>query len=264
MGNYPHTRPLKDGTVTSQRLCLEHVEVTPANRAFRPMVNQLAYDVSELALVTLILAKALDKQIVGVPVVLMQQSAYGMFAVRNDSPLRDPRQLGGRTIGVRAYTQTTGVWLRGMLHDQFGLDLSSLSWVTFEPAHVDGFADPPNARRAPDGANLVDMLRSGQIDAAAGIDLARTRTCGRSSPTRSRSKRTGSDTPAFGPSITPWSCDATSPAPTRGSADELFRLVQASKRRPAPRRRLTGWKSIGARSRCWPATPLSSTSRHAP
>ena len=173
IGTYPHTRPLKDGTIISPRLCLDHVEVSPANRAFRPMVNQLAYDVSELALVTLILARALDKQLVGVPVVLMQQSAYGMFAVPNDSPLRDPRQLGGCTIGVRAYTQTTGVWLRGMLHDQFGLDLDSLGWVTFEPAHVDGFVDPPNARQAPDGANLVDMLRRGHIDAAAGIDLAR-------------------------------------------------------------------------------------------
>lgn len=172
IGNYPHTRPLKDGTVTSQRLCLEHVEVNPANRAFRPMVNQLAYDVSELALVTLILARALGKQVVGVPVVLMQQSAYGMFAVLNDSPLRDPRELSGRTIGVRAYTQTTGVWLRGMLHDQFGLDLESLSWVTFEPAHVDGFLDPLIARRAPGGATLLSMLRSGEIDAAAGIDVA--------------------------------------------------------------------------------------------
>jgi 4,5-dihydroxyphthalate decarboxylase len=73
---------------------------------------------------------------------------------------------------VRAYTQTTGVWLRGMLHDQFGLDLDSLSWVVFEAAHVDGFADPPNVRLAPQGANLLDMLRSGQIDAAAGIELA--------------------------------------------------------------------------------------------
>src|SRR5258708_7142555 len=123
IGDYPHTLALKDGRVTSLRLCLDHVTVMPANRAFRPMVNQLAYDVSELALVTLILAKALDKPIVGVPVVLVQQSAYGMFAVRKYSPLRDPRQLVDCTIGVRAYAQTTGVWLRGMLHDQFGLDL---------------------------------------------------------------------------------------------------------------------------------------------
>jgi 4,5-dihydroxyphthalate decarboxylase len=86
--------------------------------------------------------------------------------------LRDPRHLEGRTIGVRAYTQTTGVWLRGMLHDQFGLDLDSLTWVTFEPAHVDGFEDPPSTRRAPAGAALADLLRSGKIDAAAGLEPA--------------------------------------------------------------------------------------------
>ena len=58
IGTYPHTVPLKDGSVTSPRVCLDHVEVVPANRAFRPMVNQLAYDVSEMALVTLILGLA--------------------------------------------------------------------------------------------------------------------------------------------------------------------------------------------------------------
>jgi 4,5-dihydroxyphthalate decarboxylase len=170
IGNYPHTRPLKDGTTSSQRVCLDHVELVPANRAFRPMVNQLAYDVSEMALVTLLLGKAFDRRLAGVPVILMQQSAYGMLLVRHDSPLRDPRELAGRTIGVRAYTQTTGVWLRGMLADQFGLALESLRWVTFEAAHVDGFEDPPNARRAPAGTTLVELLRRGEIDAAAGLE----------------------------------------------------------------------------------------------
>jgi 4,5-dihydroxyphthalate decarboxylase len=170
IGTYPHTRPLKDGSITSPRLCLDHVEVVPANRAFRPMVNQLAFDVSELALVTLLLARALDRPLVGVPVVLMQQTAYGMLLVRRDSPLHDPKQLAGRTVGVRAYTQTTGVWLRGMLHDQFGLDLNSIQWLTFEPAHVDGFMDPPNARPAPSGTSLGDLVRSGVVDAAAGLE----------------------------------------------------------------------------------------------
>lgn len=171
VGNYPHTLPLKDGRVTSPRLRLDHVEVVPANRAFRPMVNHLAYDASELALVTLMLARAFDRPVVGVPVILMQQSPYDMFLVNQDSPLHDPRQLAGRRIGVRAYTQTTGVWLRGMLRDQFGVDSEQVSWVTFESAHVDGFVDPPNARRASEGARMVDLLRSGQIDAAAGLQL---------------------------------------------------------------------------------------------
>ena len=170
IGTYPYTRPLKDGTVSSPRLRLEHVEVVPVNRAFRPMVNDLAYDASEMALVTLLLARAVERPIVGIPVVMMQQSVYGVLLVRSDSPLRRPEDLQGTTIGVRSYTQTTGTWLRGMLHDQFGLDLDSLSWVTFEPAHVDGFEDPLNVRRAPEGVTLSELVRQGNIDAAAGLE----------------------------------------------------------------------------------------------
>ena len=71
---------------------------------------------------------------------------------------------------MRAYTQTTAVWLRGMLHDQFGLNLDTLNWLTFEAAHVDGFADPPNAHPAPSGATLADLLRTKAVDAAAGLE----------------------------------------------------------------------------------------------
>src|SRR5919198_5910795 len=126
IGTYPHTGPLKNGSVTSPRVCLDHVEVVPANRAFRPMVNQLAFDVSEMALVTLMLGLAFSRKLTGVPVIMMQQSAYGMLLVRPDSPLHNPRDLEGKTIGVRSYSQTTGAWLRGQLRDQFGLDLDSL------------------------------------------------------------------------------------------------------------------------------------------
>lgn len=172
IGSYPHTRPLKDGTITSPRVCLEHIDVVPANRAFRPMVNETRYDVSELALVTYLVAREFARAVIGVPVILMQQSAYNMLLVRPDSPLTDPRQLAGKTVGVRAYTQTTGVWLRGLLQDQFGLDPDSVNWVTFEDAHVNGFVDPPNARRAPETATIGDMLRRGEIDAAAGLEPA--------------------------------------------------------------------------------------------
>jgi 4,5-dihydroxyphthalate decarboxylase len=170
MGSYPHTLPLKARQVTSPRLELDFQDVVPANRAFRPMVNQLAYDVSELALVTYLLARALGRPITSVPVILMQQSAYSMLLCRADSPLRSARDLEGKTIAVRAYTQTTGVWLRGMLADQFGLDLSTIRWLTFEPAHVDGYADPPNAQRAEPGLALIDALQRGAADAAAGLE----------------------------------------------------------------------------------------------
>ena len=170
VGSYPHTAPLRDGRVTSPQVHLEHIVVSPVNRAFRPMVNDLIYDVSEMALVTLMLAHAMNRPLRSLPVVLMRQSAHASLLVRGDSPLQSADDLPGRTIGVRAYTQTTGTWLRGILHDQFGLDLSALSWVTVEPAHVNGFQDPPNCRRAGEGATLLRMLLEGEVDAAVGLD----------------------------------------------------------------------------------------------
>jgi 4,5-dihydroxyphthalate decarboxylase len=134
------------------------------------MANQLVYDVSEMALVTLMLARSLARPLRALAVLLMRQSAHAALTVRSDSDLRSADDLRGRVIGVRAYTQTTGTWVRGILQDQYGVGLSELRWVTFEPAHVDGFSDPPNCRRAAEGQTLSEMLLSGEVDAAVGLE----------------------------------------------------------------------------------------------
>lgn len=170
IGPYEHATPLKDGRVTSPRVKLDHAEVSPVNRAFAPMCNDLAFDVSEMALVTYVLARAMDRPLVGLPVVMMRQPALSMVACLKDSELRTARELEGKVIGVRAYTQTTGVWARGILHDTCGLDLDALRWVTFEPAHVNGYQDPPNVTRAAEAKTLLGMLLGGEIDAALGLE----------------------------------------------------------------------------------------------
>jgi 4,5-dihydroxyphthalate decarboxylase len=170
LGTYPHTVPLKEGRVQSDRLVLDFEEVKPANRAFRPMANQLIYDVSEMALVTVALAKRFERPLVGIPSVMMCQSAHAMLLCHKDSPLHDPRDLAGKTLGARSYSATTGTWTRAMLQHQYGVDLDSLRWVTFEPSHLDGFVDPANAQRAPEGKSLVDMLLSGELDAGVAMD----------------------------------------------------------------------------------------------
>jgi 4,5-dihydroxyphthalate decarboxylase len=172
IGAYPHTRGLKDGSIRSARLRLDHAEVTPIHRAFRPMVNDLAYDVSEMALVTYVLALASGRPLVGLPVVLMRNSPHAALVGRAGSGPRSPRDLAGCAIGVRAYTQTTGVWVRAILAEQYGVDLAALRWVTLEPAHVDGFRDPPNVTRATSGQTLEGLLRAGGIDAAIGLGAA--------------------------------------------------------------------------------------------
>ena len=170
IGSYDHTKALKDGTVQSDRLQLEHVEISPVNRAFRPMANELAFDVSELAIVTYMLARAFGRRLVGLPIVLMRHFPHAAIVCNVRSGLRGPQDLAGRTIGVRAYTQTTGVWVRGVLQEQYGVKLDTLKWVTREGAHVDGYKDPSNVTRLDPNKNLKEMLLAGEIDAAVGID----------------------------------------------------------------------------------------------
>ncbi|MEO8718748.1 MAG: phosphate ABC transporter substrate-binding protein, partial [Burkholderiales bacterium] len=77
-----------------------------------------------------------------------------------------PRDLEGRRVGVRSYSVTTGMWLRGVLAEDHGVNCDNIHWVTFEEAHVAEFRDPPNVERAPAGKRLEDMLFAGELDAA--------------------------------------------------------------------------------------------------
>jgi 4,5-dihydroxyphthalate decarboxylase len=89
------------------------------------------------------------------------------------SLIAGPADLPGKKIGVRAWSQTTGVWLRGIMLDEYGVDHRDITWVTAEDAHVQEHVDPPNVVRIAEGQDLKAMLLAGEIDAAvavAGID----------------------------------------------------------------------------------------------
>src|SRR6202011_96211 len=138
-------------------------------RAFRHRAAGLAYDVSEMALATYMLARSYDKPIVGLPIVLVRSSLFPGLVTAENSPIKDPRELAGKTLGIRSYTQTSGVWVRGILQDAFGLDLGSLKWVTFEGAHLNEYTDPATATRAGADKNMLDMVKSGELAAAIGL-----------------------------------------------------------------------------------------------
>ncbi|MCS6931222.1 MAG: ABC transporter substrate-binding protein [Acetobacteraceae bacterium] len=165
-GRYAHTAPLLDGERRSPLLDLRFEPVAPISRAFAPMVRQGRFDASEMAIATFLMAKAAGKPLVLLPVALAARFQEGALLCRADGPVRGPADLAGRRIGVRAYSQTTGMWLRGVLAESFGLRPEAMRWVTFEDAHLAEYRDPPFCERAPAGAELAAMLRRGETDAA--------------------------------------------------------------------------------------------------
>jgi 4,5-dihydroxyphthalate decarboxylase len=164
-GTYPHTRPLKNGDIKSDRVALHFTEVEPINKAFLQMVRQEKFDVSEMAIATYLQAKAYGKPMTLLPVTMMGRFQHGTMLYNSERGTVTPEGLAGRRVGVRAFSQTTGVWLRGILWKDYGLDLGKVKWVTFEDAHVPEYRDPPGVERAAEGKDLLKMLLDGELDA---------------------------------------------------------------------------------------------------
>jgi 4,5-dihydroxyphthalate decarboxylase len=166
LGNYPHTQPLKDGTIKSDRVSLRLTEVNPIYKAFEMMVREAKFDVTEMALVTYLQAKAYGKPLTLVPATMMGRFQHGTMLYNSERGTVTPQNLSGRRIGVRSFAQTTGVWLRGILWKDYGLDLGKVQWVTFEDAHLTEFRDPPGVERAAAGKDMTKMVLDGELDAA--------------------------------------------------------------------------------------------------
>lgn len=166
LGNYPNTKALKSGAVRSDLVNFDFVEVKIANSLFKQVVREEKYDVAELAIVTYLQAIAYGKPYVLLPAVIVSRGQHHTIAYNADRGILKPSDLNGKRVGVRAYTVTTGTWVRGILASDYGVDLDKVEWITFEDPHVAEYHDPAIVKRAPQGKDLVQMLLEGEIDAA--------------------------------------------------------------------------------------------------
>lgn len=166
IGDYPHTLPLKRGEVASSMLKLDFVEMKPMHTAFKPMVREHAFDISELALVTVLQAKAYGKGLTLLPAAMLSRFQHNTCLYNSARGDLRPADLAGKRIGVRSYSQTTGAYIRGIIENDYGVDLSSVQWVTFEDGHVAEARDPEDVIRARPGQDITQMLIDGELDAA--------------------------------------------------------------------------------------------------
>lgn len=142
---------------------VEFVDVEPIHRAFAPMVRELRFDFSELALATYLQAREAGKEISALPLVLHGNFHHRSISRVTSGPVRDPKDLEGERVGVRAYTQTTALWVRGVLAEQYGVDSDAITWVTTEGPHVEEYTEPANVELT--SGNLIDLLQTGGIAA---------------------------------------------------------------------------------------------------
>jgi 4,5-dihydroxyphthalate decarboxylase len=159
IGDYPVTKQFRTRT---DRFELAQYQGSVAT-AFKRVVRNLEFDVAEMAIMTFLVAKAFDKPYRLLPFVVMARYQHPYLVSASSL---SPKQLEGKRVGVRSYSVTTGAWIRGILMEDHGVDLSRIQWVTFEEAHVAEFRDPPNVQRAPAGKDINAMALAGELDAA--------------------------------------------------------------------------------------------------
>jgi 4,5-dihydroxyphthalate decarboxylase len=165
VAEYPHTSAIRNGSIPIEGVDAEIVTVQPQIAAFRRMVRQVEFDVCELAPTTYIIARAFGAPFVALPIFVLRRFHHAGLLVRPDAGIQTPKDLEGRRVGVRAYSVTTGVWTRGILIDEFGLDSSKVTWVVDDEEHVTQLKLPSNVIRTPEGRSLADMMASGELAA---------------------------------------------------------------------------------------------------
>jgi 4,5-dihydroxyphthalate decarboxylase len=166
LGDHPCTAALKNGSIRSDSVTLDFADYSPTHKGFKPMVREQAFDVSEMAIVTYLMAKSFGKPMVLLPSVVMARFQHAFALYNAGLGTLTPADLNNKRIGIRSFTTTTGAWLRGILANDYGVDLDSIDWVTFEDAHVAEFCD--TTVRAPQGKQIVQMLVDGELDAVLG------------------------------------------------------------------------------------------------
>ena len=169
IGNYDLTKPLKDGSVRSPDLNLEYIQVDPIVAAMRRMVRGLEFDICEMAFTTYLCAKSYGKAITAIPIFLTRNFHHWAIFYNVKSGITKPKDLEGRTVAVnRGYTVTTGLWARGILQTEYGVDLNKITWAPTGDEHVAEYKAPSNVDYCYRGKPIADLLLSGQIAAAVG------------------------------------------------------------------------------------------------
>jgi 4,5-dihydroxyphthalate decarboxylase len=167
-----NNKALKDGSVKPRTCAFEFVEVNPLIDAFRRMVRGLEFDVCEMAITTYLTARAHGKRMTGLPVFLVRAFHHGAIVYNTKSGIRHPKDLEGKCVGVnRGYTVTTGLWARGVLQNFYDVDLSKITWVLSGDEHVEEYRPPSNVVPIEKGKKMADLVVSGELPAAIGLDI---------------------------------------------------------------------------------------------
>ena len=167
IADYLNTKALRAGEITSDLVTLDICGPKIANQGFKPMIREARFDASELAVVSFLQAREAGKPLVLVPAPIMSRFQHHCISYNCAKGDMRPRDIEGKRVGVRSYSQTTALWVRAILKHEHGVDLARIRWASYDPPHPAEVKDPDFVEKFDPGTRTVEeMLVAGEFDAA--------------------------------------------------------------------------------------------------
>jgi 4,5-dihydroxyphthalate decarboxylase len=172
LADSPVSLAMKDGRVSSELIKFNFCGPKTAHDGFKAMLRENAFDAGELAIVTYLQARVYGKPFVMLPAPMSGRFQHHCIGFNIEHGALRPKDIEGRIVGVRTYAQTTGLWVRGILQHEYGVDLEKVTWLTMDESHLREYQDPSNCRRVEKGKKIDQMMLDGEIAAAIlGVDM---------------------------------------------------------------------------------------------
>lgn len=175
-GPYDRMEGIRTGAVPIEGIDATYIAIEAPPEIFARMIRTNAFDVSEMSTSTYLSERAKGNfPFIALPVFPSRMFRHGNIFINTRSGIAAPRDLEGRRVGTLGHRQTASVWIRGILKEEYGVDLGAIRWVEGgmdTPWQGDSSKHDPipglTTERAPATATLSEMLAAGAIDALIG------------------------------------------------------------------------------------------------
>jgi 4,5-dihydroxyphthalate decarboxylase len=170
-GDYDLTRALVEGRVQPDGIELIPLTMPSPERHWR-MIRNKEFDVCELSMCQYLVSKSKGEPLIAIPVFPHRRFRHSYIFINANAGIKSPKDLEGKSVGMRSSQNTAGLWIRGMLQHYYKVSLKKIQWITQdeEPVTVKSKTGLKLKRVAP-GDSIDEMLVRGELAAAIYPDI---------------------------------------------------------------------------------------------
>ena len=130
LGSYDRHAPLLEGGIQHPDVDIEYIELDPQQGRHERFLQHFEFDAAELSFSSYLIAIDQGLPVHAVPIFPRRLFSQSQMYKNVNCGIRTPKDLSGKRIGLSAYQNTLGVRAKGDLTHFYGVERSTVTWVT--------------------------------------------------------------------------------------------------------------------------------------